>query len=319
MGPDAAGRELRAETTGYGVTGFVAATGKSYVCEQTSDDPLYLEGAKGARSSLTVPLVFHDEVVGTFNVESPEPNAFSESDVQFLEIFSRDVAVALNTLEILAAEQATSTAKSVEAIHRAVAKPIDDILNDAVNLMDRYIGHEPEIGERLQRVLRNARDIKQVIHQVGQSMAPVTAAPPALRANARPKLVGRRILVTDDDEEVRDAAHALLDRYGCIVETAHNGAEAARMVRRLGHGMRYDVIIADIRLSDMTGHELMLELKEIVGGVPLILMTGFGYDPSHTIVKARRDGLRYVLYKPFRLDQLLQAVEGMVDGSEEGE
>ena len=46
------------------------------------------KAAKGAKSSLTVPLILHDEVIGTFNVESPEPRAFSESDLQFLEIFT---------------------------------------------------------------------------------------------------------------------------------------------------------------------------------------------------------------------------------------
>ena len=99
---------MRADTTGNGVTGFVAATGKSYLCEDTSEDPLYLEGAAGARSSLTVPVMLHDRVTGTLNVESPEPRAFSESDLQFLEIFARDVAMALNTLELLAAEKAST-------------------------------------------------------------------------------------------------------------------------------------------------------------------------------------------------------------------
>src|SRR5690606_25636814 len=151
-------------------------------------------------------------------VESPEPKAFSESDRKFLEIFSRDVAVALNTLELLAAEKATTAAASVEAIHSAVAMPVDDILNDAVNIMERYIGHEPEVVERLQHMLRNARDIKQVIHKVGQSMAPVEARPQGLRTEPRPQLVGRRILVVDEDESVRNSAHALLERYQCVVE-----------------------------------------------------------------------------------------------------
>ena len=75
------------------MTGFVAATGKSYLCEDTSEDRLYLEAFAGAKSSLTVPLVWNDQVIGTFNVESPEPRGFSESDLQFLEIFSRNVAV----------------------------------------------------------------------------------------------------------------------------------------------------------------------------------------------------------------------------------
>jgi CheY-like chemotaxis protein/GAF domain-containing protein len=312
MTPEAAGRELRAATIGNGVTGFVAATGKSYLCEDTSEDPLYLEGAKGARSSLTVPVMLHENVTGTLNVESPEPRAFSESDLQFLEIFARDVAIALNTLELLAAEKASTAAASVEAIHSAVALPVDDILNDACNVMERYIGHQPDVVERLQQILRNARDIKQVIQKIGQAMAPTEAQPPAARVELRPALVGRRVLVVDADDSVRKAAHALLERYRCTVEAAHDGSEAQFMVKSLPKGQFYDVIIADIRLPDMSGFDLMLKLKELMPSVPMVLMTGFGYDPGHSIVKARQAGLQAVLYKPFRLDQLLETVEKIV-------
>lgn len=319
MEPEAEQRELFALPQGNGVTGFVAATGKSYLCEDTTEDPLYLQGAAGAKSSLTVPLVLHDEVIGTFNVESPDPRAFTESDLQFLEIFSRDVAVALNTLELLVAEKATTAAESVEAIHSAVALPVDDILNDAVHVMERYIGHEPEVAERLHRILRNARDIKQVIQKVGQKMAPSQALPQTVGANDRPSLRGRQVLVVDADEAVRGAAHALLERYGCVVETAHDAEEAIYMVRNMSVGGGYDAIIADIRLPDMTGYELMLKLQELLGHLPLILMTGFGYDPGHSIPKARQAGLpaNWVLYKPFRLDQLLETVERVVCATEQ--
>ena len=310
--PAAASRELFAQPQNNGVTGFVAATGKSYLCEDTTEDPLYLPGSQGAKSSLTVPLILHDEVIGTFNVESPELRAFTESDLQFLEIFCRDVAASLNTLELLVAEKATTAAESVEAIHSAVALPVDEILNDAVNVMERYIGHEPEVAERLQRILRNARDIKQVIQSVGQKMAPAEALPSTMQPEDRPLLRSRRILVADADENVRSAAHNLLERYGCIVETAHDGAEALFMVRALTDG-EYDVIISDIRLPDMNGYEFMVRLQEIMEAPPLVLMTGFGYDPGHAIVKSRQAGLQTVLYKPFRLDQLLAAVELIVN------
>ncbi len=312
--PEAAGRDLFARPQNNGVTGFVASTGKSYLCEDTTADPLYLEGCKGAKSSLTVPLVLHDEVIGTFNVESPEPRAFSESDLQFLEIFTRDVAVALNTLELLRAEKATTAQESVEAIHSAVALPVDDILNDAVNIMERYIGHEPEVVERLQAILRNARDIKQLIQKVGQKMAPAQAHPDVEQDATRASLRGRRILVADADESVRSAAHNLLERYGCVVETAHDGAEAMYMVRNMALEGNYDVILVDIRLPDMTGYELLLKLQEIIDPVPLVLMTGFGYDPGHSIVKARQARLPLYgeLCKPFRLDQLLDTMERIV-------
>jgi CheY-like chemotaxis protein len=291
----------------------VAATGKSYLCGNAKEDPLYLEGAKGARSSLTVPLMLHDEVIGTLNVESPELEAFTDSDLQFLEIFARNVAQALNTLELLAAEKNAAAAASVEAIHSAVALPVDDILNEAVNVMERGANLEPDVLERLQRILRNARDIKKVIQKVGQNMAPAEAHPIPGAVESRPLLTGRRILVVDADENVRSAAHELLERYQCIVETAHDGNEARCMVRSLGPDAHYDVIIADVRLPDMNGYELMTKLREDVDHVPLVLMTGFGYDPGHTVIKARREGLQFVLYKPFRLDQLVSAIESTVE------
>jgi CheY-like chemotaxis protein/PAS domain-containing protein len=309
MEPDAAGRELYAQPQHNGVTGFVAATGKSYLCEDTSEDPLYLAGAKGAKSSLTVPLISHDEVIGTFNVESPEPRAFDEGDLQFLEIFSRDVAQALGTLELLVAEKVSTAVESIEAIHTAVALPIDDILNEAVNVMERYIGHEPEVIHRLEKILRNARDIKQVIQKVGQRMTPSEAVPESLQIERRPVIAGRRVLVADADDAVRSAAHALLERYNCMVETAHDGTEALSMVRNTSSLGCYDVLIADIRLPDMNGFELMQRLEVLSNAPTLVLMTGFGYDPGHSIVKARQAGLKEVLYKPFRLDQLLETVE----------
>ena len=311
MQPEAEARILYARPEGNGVTGYVAATGRSYTCSDTTKDPLYLEGCKGAKSSMTVPLLLHDEVIGTFNVESPEPGGFSATDLQFLEIFSRDVAAALNTLELLVAEKASTAAESIEAIHGAVALPVDDILNDAVGVMERYIGHDADVVERLQRILRNARDIKQVIQRVGEQMAPSAAHAQRRQAARRASLEGRRILVVDSDDQVRAAAHALLERSGCTVETARDGAEAVSMVRSGGIDA-YDTIISDIRLPDMSGHQLLLKLQEILNPVPLILMTGFGYDPGHSIVKARQAGIDLVLFKPFRIDQLVDTVEKAV-------
>jgi CheY-like chemotaxis protein len=311
MQPEAESRVLYAKPDGNGVTGYVAATGRSYLCNDTTRDLRYLEGCKGARSSMTVPLLLHDEVIGTFNVESPEAGGFSVTDLQFLEIFSRDVAAALNTLELLVAEKASTAAESIEAIHGAVALPVDDILNDAVAVMERYIGHDADVVERLQRILKNARDIKQVIQRVGERMAPSSAHTSRRQAGRRPPLEGRRILVVDSDEQVRAAAHALLERSGCTVETARDGAEAVSMVKAVGTDA-YDVIISDIRLPDMSGHQLLLRLQERLDPVPLILMTGFGYDPGHSIVKARQAGIDLVLFKPFRVDQLLDTVEKSV-------
>lgn len=308
MGPEAAGRELYAKPQGNGVTGFVAATGKSYLCEDTTNDPLYLPGAPGARSSLTVPLILHEQILGTFNVESTKPGAFTENDLQFLELFSREVAIALNTLELLVAEKMTTASESIELIMREVANPVDEVLNDAAWVLERYIGHDAAVSQRLQRILKHTRDIKQLIHKVGETMAPKVAHSPLPQRPQRPRLRGKRILVADNDESVRRAAHELLGRYGCEVETAHNGEEALLMVR----SFHYDAVLLDIRLPDMTGYDCFCQARDAHDDLPVILMTGYGYDPGHSIVKARQRGLTVVLYKPFRVDQLLDEVEKAV-------
>ncbi len=319
MNPDAAGRVLYADKVGNGVTGFVAATGKSYLCEDTTNDPLYLEGVKGAKSSLTVPLKLHKEVIGTFNVESPMPRAFTDSDLQFLEIFSRDVAVALNTLQLLVAQKMNAGQEMVEAIHREVAMPIDEILNEAIIIAEHESAHcDPQMLTRVQTILRKARDIKHVIQNVGRQLAPADAVP-VTPADDRPKLQGRRVLVVDEDSAVRASAHRMLERYGVTVETVQRGSEADALYQHSMKESPYDVVLTGIKLPDMSGYDLMMRLKKLVDPVPLILMSEFGWDRQHTLVKARQAGLhaRGYLIKPFILTQLLDTVEIIYDWSQQ--
>jgi two-component system, sensor histidine kinase SagS len=59
----------------------------------------------------------------------------------------------------------------------------------------------------------------------------------------------------------------------------------------------------------MSGYDVYRGLRQAQPHARVILMTAYGYDPSHAIVKARQDGLRFVLYKPFRVDQMLDALD----------
>ena len=303
MTTTAASRELHASREANGVTGYVAATGQSYLCPDTRLDPHYLEGAAGARSSLTVPLIYHGTVIGTLNVENAQANAFDDRDRQFLEIYARNVASALNTLELLQAEKLSTATASVEAISRELALPIDDILNDATTVLDRYAGHDEDIVARLRHLLFRAREIRGLIQKVGSALAPEPR-----RSGPLPqlRLAGTTILMVDADETVRKAAHQMLGRLGATVETARDAHEAIAQARQTP----YSAAVTDIRLPDLDGYETYRRLREVQPNLPVILMTGFGYDPSHSIVKARQDGLKAILYKPFRADRLQEAIEG---------
>ena len=129
--------------------------------------------------------------------------------------------------------------------------------------------------------------------------------PLAFSPRETPVKLNLRILVADNDERVRRSAHSILARHGCVVETARDGREAISIARL----SQYDVILADINLPDMGGYDVYRALRLARPGAHVVLMTGFGYDPSHSLVKARQDGLRFVLFKPFRVDQLLSALQ----------
>ncbi len=59
-------------------------------------------------------------------------------------------------------------------------------------------------------------------------------------------------------------------------------------------------------MPDKTGYDVFAAARKRSETVPVILMTGFGYDPNHSIVRASQEGLQAVLFKPFKVDQLLR-------------
>jgi DNA-binding NtrC family response regulator len=67
-------------------------------------------------------------------------------------------------------------------------------------------------------------------------------------------------------------------------------------------------VISDIKMPDKTGYDVYAATRRHSQTTPVILMTGFGYDPNHSIVRASQEGLQAVLFKPFKVDQLLAEV-----------
>ncbi len=294
MTREAAHRVLYAREEGNGVTGHVAATGESYLCQDTAGDPLYLEGATGARSSMTVPLKYHDEVIGTLNVESPRLQGFGADDLQFTELFSKEIATALHTLDLLSAQQMCTAAQSLDLVNREVALPLDDVLTSAAVLL-AAAGESSEEARLLRRVLDGARLVKESIRKVGRDLSTPGAA--------EPPLSGKHILVLEADERLRRSAHLILHQLGAAVESCGTATEAIALART----QQFDGILQDIKPPDLGGYDTYRRLRDANPGAAVAMTTGFGYDSAHSIVKARADGMQHVLFKPFRQDQVLKA------------
>jgi CheY-like chemotaxis protein len=298
---EALNMELFAQPEGHGISGYVASTGRSYICPDVARDPRYVTGLDEAKSSLTVPLTLHDRVIGIFNIESRQRAAFNEDDRQFAEIFARYVAIALNILDLLIVERAGVAHKVADDVCSEVAGPLNDISSDATALIDEYIGHD-DLRQKLQQILDNVGSIRKSLNQVAQGPNTSVLGAQDVQGGADdPLLNGARILVADDEPNIRATIQDVLHKYRVEVTVAANGGEAVALVE--AHD--YDLVLSDIKMPDKTGYDVFAAARRRSLSVPVILMTGFGYDPSHSIVRASQEGLQAVLFKPFKVDQLL--------------
>ncbi|MFH0947195.1 MAG: response regulator, partial [Planctomycetota bacterium] len=128
--------------------------------------------------------------------------------------------------------------------------------------------------------------------------------PPAARAAASRRR-GGTILVVDDEEAVRDVARKMLEREGYEVQTAVDGREA--LERFSADPSRFSAVLLDVTMPRMGGVRALTEMKRIREDVPIILTTG--YDREAATAELEPGGLAGFLRKPFRPDQLVQAVD----------
>ena len=301
--------ELFADAERNGISGYVAATGRSYICPDVERDPRYVSGLDQAKSSLTVPLRLHDKIIGVFNIESRSRAAFNEDDRQFAEIFGRYVAIALNILDLMVVERVNTSHKVADDVCSEVAGPLNDIAMDVTTLMDDYIGHD-DLRARMQAVLDNVGFIRKSLSQAAEGPNTKVLGAGNVKEQHDAVIGGSHVLVADDEPNIRNTIHDVLRKYGAVVTTAVNGAEAIALLDR----NQYDLVVSDIKMPDKSGYDVFAAAHKHSTALPVILMTGFGYDPNHSIVRASQEGLAAVLFKPFKVDQLLSEVRKALAG-----
>jgi CheY-like chemotaxis protein len=310
--------DLYPSREGNGITGYVAATGRSYVCNDTETDDLFLSGLHGARSSLTVPLRLHDKVIGVLDVESQQEGAFDEDDRQFAEIFARYIAMALHMLDLLVVERCVTNETVSGRFEGELGDPLDDIEHE-IEWFNSAAASDPEIARHVERIQSDVQAIRRRLRDVAAGPQTILGVERAMADSRRdPMLEGRRILIVDDEPKIRRVIGDVLSNRGCSVELCETGEEAIAMLENaaVGPERSFDLVVSDIKLPDRNGYEVFSAARKNLPGVPVILMTGFGYDPHHSIVRASQDGLQSVLFKPFQVDRLLDEVRAALTTAE---
>ena len=188
-----------------------------------------------------------------------------------------------------------------ESVVEEVAGHLKNI-NESISELRRHnIGDSIAVTSRLENILASTSDILDAILK-GARKVTAAVAPPI--AAAEEILSGKRILVADDEPSILQSLGDSLRSSGCEVSFARDGFEAVEMAT----STVYDLVISDIKMPKMSGYEVYSSVKAKFPETSVILMTAYGYDPTHSIVKARQEGLDAVLYKPFRAETLKKAL-----------
>jgi signal transduction histidine kinase/ActR/RegA family two-component response regulator len=132
------------------------------------------------------------------------------------------------------------------------------------------------------------------------SLVPSVSSP-AAHADASPL----RILVVDDNDDVRDTLQALLETGGHVVEAAPDGAHGLSRILT----SRPDVAIVDIGLPGIDGYEVARQVRRALGpAVTLIALSGYGQPEDRA--RARQAGFDLHIAKPIAADALFELLRG---------
>ncbi len=247
-------------------------------------------------------------------------NVLYDSDGKFIgtEGISKDLRehLLIEAKLINAEKQKTLTEAAVGVAHE-VNNPLESILS-ACSLAERSLeSGSPDlvlVRDKLAIALREARRISEIttrfnqlahctgyrVTEVGGEVTMVDFTGSVDEAYAAgvvcPVPRRYRILIADDEPIIRELLAEYLTKEGFAVETAVDGEE---VVRKATEDRPWDIVICDIMMPKKTGYEVYSEIREHCPETEVILMTGFGYDPTHSLLKSRGDGLKAVLFKPF--------------------
>lgn len=233
------------------------------------------------------------------------------------------IGFAKDLREILARDQLATLGEVAIGLSHEINNPLAVVLNqtemlekDVMRLagdgdvsveLERLDSMRREIGRIAQIVERLSEMVEQQEYTTIQYVGPAKMID--LRRRWEPvgddALAGLAVLVVDDDQGICTTLKEILETEGCKVSTACDGVEALGRVE----GQRFDLVLTDVVMPKMDGHELFLAIRERQPDLPVLLMTAFHYDRDHVIKRSKLRGLEGVVFKkPVDARKLCQVI-----------
>ena len=115
-----------------------------------------------------------------------------------------------------------------------------------------------------------------------------------MNTNKQPK----RLLVIDDEANMRHMLSTVLKKADYVVDTASNGSEGLQLIEQA----TYDFILCDIKMPKMNGMEFLKASRDKIGTGTVIMMSAYG--SIDTAIEAMKLGAYDYISKPFKTDEV---------------
>jgi DNA-binding NtrC family response regulator len=123
--------------------------------------------------------------------------------------------------------------------------------------------------------------------------------------NYSQKVINNRVLVIDDEEDVVDFLRIFLSSLGWTIAVARSAAQA---FAALDAGPFF-LVLTDIAMPDMDGYEFVNAFRDRAATSEIAMMTGFGYNPKHTLIKINKTMKCAFFFKPFDRFKVAEGVQ----------
>jgi len=127
-------------------------------------------------------------------------------------------------------------------------------------------------------------------------------------------MVSYKILIVDDEAEVRSLLDELLNKEGYLSKACANGEEALELLKK----ENFDAVLLDIKLTGISGLEVLKNIRDSYKKLPVIMITGFGYDED-LIAKSKQFGCFGYIGKNMPVSQIITTFKQFVKKAKERE
>ena len=117
----------------------------------------------------------------------------------------------------------------------------------------------------------------------------------------------KKILIVDDESNIRLGLNKCLAKEGYYIEEASNGEEALQLI----YNKKYDLILMDVQMPELNGFDVLKRIRKFGNSTRVIMMTAFG--TVEMAVDSMKIGAVDFLSKPFTISKVRDVVKEVLD------